>query len=149
MQLTVHRYMKPFTPTHMAKLFLTHGNPVPSMYAFMQERKIADLARLWAVLDGRFIDERLDGNAILARGVARWTDLTLKDLSSSGFEFEADPIVVAAVEEAARRALQVLFIMDDYAARYGRAQQDYELGTADAEPTGLAAVPPESSIGAG
>jgi hypothetical protein len=38
--------------------------------------------------------------------------------------------------------------MDDYAARYAKEEQDYELDTAEAEPTGLAAVRPDKKVGA-
>jgi hypothetical protein len=127
---------------HTARLYILQGEPKPGMYDFMLDRKVADLARLWAVLDGRFTNERPDTNATLIADVGCWNTLTIRELSK-GFEFSADPIIVAAVEEAVRRALKMLFTMGDYAARYAKQKENFELGTAEAEPTGLAAVRPD------
>src|ERR1041385_5820155 len=143
MKLKVQRYMKPNTTTHVGRILLIHGEPRPGLYDFMLDRKLVDLARLWSQLDGRFSDERLDSNAALAADVKGWKDVTLRDLSKpSGFEFEGDPLTAAVIEEAVRRALKMLFIMGDYAERYAKQEEDFELGTPEAEPTGLAAISP-------
>ena len=140
MQLLVQRYMK--GTTHAARFYLLHGEPKPAMYDFMVDRKLSDLARTWALIHDRFVDKGTDANALLAANVESWEDVTLGSLSGkNGFEFTGDPITVAAVEEATRRALDVLFTMGDYAARYAKPEETFELGQA-ADPTGLPAVPP-------
>jgi hypothetical protein len=140
MKLKVQRYMK--GTAHTARLYLLHGDPKPGMYDYMLDRKLADLARVWALLHGLFVDERTDANAILAARVEGWKDATVSQLSNkNGFEFSADPILVAAIEEATRRALDMLFIMGEYATRYAKQDEDFELQSEGA-PTGLPAIPP-------
>jgi hypothetical protein len=140
MQLLVQRYMK--GSTHAARFYLLHGEPKPGMYDYMLTRKLSELARLWALVSGRFVEERTDANAALAQLVPAWKDVTLSQLSTEkGFEFTGDPITVAAIEEATRRALDVLITMDDYAGRYTKQEEAFELGR-EATPTGLPAVPP-------
>src|SRR4051794_24880537 len=104
MKLKVQRCMKAHNTAHFGRIFVIHGEPKPGMYDFMLDRKVVELTRLWAQLDGRFGDERLDTNAVLAASVKGWSELKVRDLSQwNGFEFEGDPLTVAVIEEAARR----------------------------------------------
>lgn len=142
MQLKIQRFMQ--DTKHIVRFYLLHGEPKPGMYDFMVDRPLSELARLWRLLDGRFVDERGDANSILVSGVEGWGDVTLKQLSKhDGFVASGDPIVLAAVEEAVRRAVAVLFMMDQYAARFAKQEEDLELNSSEAAPTGLPAVPPK------
>jgi hypothetical protein len=145
MQLTIERRFRQNNKdgiTFLAVFSLVLGEPVPLSMNYLRAEKLNDLAVRWYMLEAEN-PHRPDLNNAAVMKLSEWPALTVQDLMQ-GQEFAADePVVIVAVEEAIRRALEMLVLTDPYAEPFRKKIETIlEVGSADCKPTGLIAPKP-------
>src|ERR1043166_523066 len=114
MQLTIERRFRQNDKggiTFLAVFSLVLGEPKPLSMNYLRAEKLNDLAIRWYRLEAEN-PHRPDLNNAAVMQLTDWPELTVQDLIK-GQEFAADePVIIAAVEEAIRRALEMLVLTD-------------------------------------
>jgi|GEM_PF-5907184 len=144
MQLTIERRFRQNDKgiTFLAVFTLILGEPKPLSMNYLRAGTLNDLAVRWYMLEAEN-PHRPDLNNATVMKLTDWPALTVQDLMQ-GKEFAADePVIIIAVEEALRRALEMLVLTDAYAEPFRtKVETILEVGSTDCKPTGLVAPKP-------